>query len=261
MFRRALTCLRGVLPIEFLQSAHATILSRWLLNYGTDLTTVSQNSAMIFAPHQDDETFGCGGMIALKRRQNVAVSVVFLTDGGADVSQTRRQEALSALLILGVELDRIHFLAYPDGQLNQLSDRLSTIATLAQLLTDYQPIEVYVPHCKDHHSDHEATYQLVSEAITRSAEADISARSQRQVDLIQYAIWALWKSPFLLKLKPQDLAHAYRISIHTVQDQKHCAIGAYKSQTAILPPQFLKQFHQPFEVFFNVKSIGISRDD
>lgn len=244
--RRALAWLRSVVPIETLQSTQAAVLSRWLLNYGTHLTTVSQSSALIFAPHQDDETFGCGGLIALKRHQNVAVQVVFLTDGSADkqdsqIAQTRRQEAISALSILGVNAQQIHFLDYPDGHLNQLVHDQSAIAELAQLLARYQPIEVYVPHCKDHHPDHEATYALVNQAITES---------QMQVHLIQYAIWALWKSPFLLKLKPQDLANAYRISIDAVQDQKHCAIAAYRSQTAILPPQFLQQFSQPFEVFF-----------
>lgn len=248
MFRRPLTWLRNVLGSEVLQLTHATVLSRWLLNYGTDLTTVSQSSALIFAPHQDDETFGCGGLIALKRQQNATVSVVFLTDGGADqqdslIVQTRHQEAMRALSILGVKTDHIHFLDYPDGQLNQFIHRQSAIAALAQLLVCYQPIEVYVPHCKDHHPDHEATYALVNEAITQS---------QVQVQLIQYAIWALWKSPFLLKLKPQDLANAYRISIHAVQDQKHHAITTYQSQIAILPPQFLQQFNQPFEVFFKV---------
>ncbi len=35
----------------------------------------------MFSPHQDDEAFGCGGMIALKSEQGIPVVVVFLTDG------------------------------------------------------------------------------------------------------------------------------------------------------------------------------------
>ena len=38
-------------------------------------------SAVIFAPHQDDETLGCGGTIILKTQAAAQVTIVFLTDG------------------------------------------------------------------------------------------------------------------------------------------------------------------------------------
>ena len=36
---------------------------------------------IVFAPHPDDETFGCGGLIPKRLSENYEVSVVVLTDG------------------------------------------------------------------------------------------------------------------------------------------------------------------------------------
>ncbi len=38
-------------------------------------------STLVFAPHQDDETLGCGGTIIKKNRLGAKVTIVFLTDG------------------------------------------------------------------------------------------------------------------------------------------------------------------------------------
>src|SRR5690606_38092378 len=38
---------------------------------------------LVIAPHPDDETLGCGGVIALATCRNVRVHTVFVTDGGA----------------------------------------------------------------------------------------------------------------------------------------------------------------------------------
>src|ERR1035438_8855348 len=40
-------------------------------------------SALVVAPHPDDEAFGCGGTVALLVRNRAAVQVVFITDGSA----------------------------------------------------------------------------------------------------------------------------------------------------------------------------------
>ena len=211
----------------------------------------SRKSAIIFSPHQDDETLGCGGMIALKRQLGVPVKVVFMTDGryGIDHSQPeevikiRQQEAVAALGNLGVTPSEIHFLNLVDGDLAILPDeqRQQLIAKLSHLLQIFMPEEVYVPHYKDFHEDHEATYKLVQIAI---------ASSGIKVELWQYPIWLLWQNPLSLKLKSQDIAGAYRLAINAVQNQKHQAIETYKSQIPGLTRGFLKRFFSPYELFF-----------
>ncbi|MBW4596515.1 MAG: PIG-L family deacetylase [Brasilonema angustatum HA4187-MV1] len=239
--------------LYLLQDIHSQILFRWILLRGSEPTAFNNKSAMVFSPHQDDETFGCGGMIALKREHGIPVTVAFLTDGqgshGPDsqikekIIQIRKEEAIKALEILGVETSKIHFLEKPDGTLQDLQkeQREETIQQLAELIKCSQPEEIYVPHRKDCHKDHEATYELVKEAI---AQVGI------KVELLQYPIWLLWRAPLFIMLKVQDIAVAYRLSIESVQDKKNRAIASYCSQLEGLPRGFVKRFLGSYEIFF-----------
>ncbi len=244
-----------------LRSVHAAILARWILYGKSQALIVNQKSAIVFSPHQDDETLGCGGAIALKREQGVGVKVVFLTDGkghptnsplqGEALTKVRKQEALTALQILGIAPTDVSFLDLPDGKLLNLSggERQYAIEQLTYLLQSFQPEEIYVPHRQDRHQDHEATYELVQEAI---------ALSGIQSTLLQYPIWIFWQAPLLIKLNLKELQGAYRLPIKSVQEQKKRAIAAYCSQylplevggKTALPCGFLQQFFLPYEIFF-----------
>jgi N-acetylglucosamine malate deacetylase 1 len=235
-----------------LRSINADILYRWILYFKSRPLTVSQKSAMIFSPHQDDETLGCGGMIALKRSLGVPVEVVFLTDGRygrpnwitpETIIDIRQQEAINALNILGIASSETHFLNQIDGSLQHLlnNQRQHIVAQLAQRLQSFMPEEVYVPHRKDINGDHEATYKLVQEAI---------AVSGIQVELLQYPIWMLWQNPLSFSLKLEDITDAYRLAIDSVKDRKKLAIETYCSQIPGLPSGFLKRFFLPYEIFF-----------
>jgi LmbE family N-acetylglucosaminyl deacetylase len=243
--------------LERMQYIHSSLVIRWILLRGSQPLAFSQKSAMVFSPHQDDETFGCGGMIARKCEQRISVIVVFITNGqgSADadtesrnkVIQTRKQEAIKALTILGVETSAIYFLEKADGRLQDLKneEKQEAIAQITKLLKHYQPEEVYVPHRKDCHRDHEATYDLVKAAIK---QAEI------QVELLQYPIWLFWRAPLFIMLKLQDIAAAYCFSITSVQDKKNQAIAAYTSQLESLPHGFVKRFLGAYEIFFKVES-------
>lgn len=240
---------------------------RWLIHYASQPMNISQKSVMVVAPHQDDEVLGCGGLIASKQEQNIPVQVVFITDGAAshswhpqfqagEIVPIRREEALKALSILGIKPSQIHFIDEPDGKLNFLNsvERQQTIEQLAQLLQSFQPEEVYVTHRHDRSEDHEATYKLVQEAIMFS---------EIKTDVLQYAIWMFCNFLTDGNVQLEDLAGAYRLSIHHVQDKKRQAIEAYSSQylpidaksAAVLSRSFLKQFFLPYEVFFKLDSI------
>ncbi|GAB1544288.1 hypothetical protein NUACC21_69640 [Scytonema sp. NUACC21] len=246
------------IPITWLyqlQDIHSSLIYRWILHRGSQPIAFNQKSALVFSPHQDDETFGCGGMIAMKREHGIPVAVAFLTDGrgshGTDspikdeLVQIRKQEALKALGILGVEASKIHFLDKADGTLQGLESgqRAQTIEQLAELIKIYNPEEVYVPHRKDCHTDHEATYELVKAAITK-----VGAK----IDILQYPIWVFWRAPLFIMLKLQDIAAAYCLSIASVQDKKSQAIASYCSQLETLPRGFVKRFLSSYEIFFKV---------
>ncbi|MEA5515267.1 PIG-L family deacetylase [Nodularia sp. UHCC 0506] len=258
-----LKSLQSIFPytwLEQLQYIHSRLLCRWILLRGIQPLEFNQKSAMVFSPHQDDETFGCGGMIAHKREQGIPVIVVFLTDGqGLGVSdsqktivEVRQQEAQKALGILGVEASNIHFLAKLDGNLKNLNyeEKQQTISQLSALIQYYQPEEVYVPHHKDCHTDHEATYELVKAAISDEKLLCIYAQNNITIELIQYPIWLFWRAPLFILLKLQDIAAAHCFSITPVQAKKTRAIASYVSQMKSLPRGFINRFLDSYEIFF-----------
>lgn len=65
---------------------------------------------LVFAPHPDDEVFGCGGVLALYAQLGAQVQVVVVSDGAAQVRaeqrdrhfQARAAESRAALACLGV---------------------------------------------------------------------------------------------------------------------------------------------------------------
>jgi N-acetylglucosamine malate deacetylase 1 len=240
-----------------IQFIHSSLVVQWILRSGSKPIEYSQKSAMVFSPHQDDETLGCGGMIALKRQHGIPVCVTFITDGGASglsdpmqkdkITGIRKQEALTALGILGVEPEEIHFLEKPDGGLYGLQNEQwqETIEQIAELLKSHNPLEVYLPHRKDCHKDHEATYELVKAAI---------ALSGIEVEILEYPIWLFWSAPLFIKLQLCDLAAAYRLPLDGVQDKKNQAIASYFSQLNCLPNGFIDRFLGSYEIFFKVES-------
>jgi N-acetylglucosamine malate deacetylase 1 len=51
---------------EFRQDFLTMLQFRWLVNFGSQPMEITQKSAMIISPHQDDEVLGCGRIIGLK---------------------------------------------------------------------------------------------------------------------------------------------------------------------------------------------------
>src|SRR5947209_4236656 len=83
-------------------------------------------SAVVFAPHPDDETLGCGGTILKKRGLGAEVHVVFMTDGAqshaslmapAEMRALRAREGVAAAAALGVDEAHVHLLDFPDSRL------------------------------------------------------------------------------------------------------------------------------------------------
>ncbi len=98
--------------------------------------------------HPDDETFGCGGTIALYARKGVRCTVVSATKGeagkvldsqipsGADVGSVRQRELECACQVLGARPPL--FMGYVDGTLASLDQREAAHRTLS-LLSALEP--------------------------------------------------------------------------------------------------------------------------
>lgn len=83
-----------------------------------------QNRIVVFAPHPDDETLGCGGTVAKEASDGNIVHIVFVTDGRnshkivlgiqrnpdpEEVKAIRREDTRTVARLLGVGDDNLTF--------------------------------------------------------------------------------------------------------------------------------------------------------
>lgn len=221
---------------------------------------VGPQSVLIFSPHQDDETLGCGGLIALKRRGGASVHIAFLTDGSRGCGEaslyspehlveTRRCEAIAALDVLDVEASHLTFLNAPDGALASLdtAQKLELLHSLEDLLCEVKPDQVLLPFRQDNHPDHRATYRLVQEALKRSKATP---------QLFFYPIWAL-EAPWRASLRWSEFRGARYLRVGDVLERKRAALREYRSQVEPQPPNgrlglspgFLQLFLKDYELY------------
>lgn len=238
----------------------AFTLRRRAMPYASPLGTVT----LVLAPHQDDETVGCGGLIAWKRLDGQPVHVAFITDGRASHSNhptlspsalgvLREQEARAALRKLGVETPAIHFLGIPDSTLDKLSGpaREDGVNRIARLLDAVQPDEVLIPYRFDGSSEHEAGFTLFAEALRRQP---------RRIRVLEFPVWSWW-SPVLLARPARRVRKVVRFSFVGYEFLKTEALASYRSQVeptppwkeAILSPDFCRMFARGEEFYFEIE--------
>ncbi len=196
---------------------------------------------VIIAPHPDDETLGCGGVIALLARQGVPVHTVFLTDGEASrrshpaiapsvMGHTRRAEALSALAMLGGDpvADAAYFFGFPDGELDRLApvDAEQLHAALFAILRREQPVAVFAPYRFGGSTEHTAANTFARAAC---AAAGVT-------ELLEYPIWAWW-NPFRLLPQLRPGADNLRLPLAPpLRAAKRAALACHRSQVEPTPP-------------------------
>lgn len=229
-----------------------------------------ENRAVFFAPHPDDETLGCGGTIAQKIIQGYDVSLIFLTDGRnalkeigisepspSQLKEIRKEEAIRAAKILGVNQKDLFFLEIEDGMLTR--HKVKVLKIISRILANC-PKEVYIPQEKEYHIDHRETNRLVRTAIKKLCFSPFE---------YHYAI--AWRYPLnlLVRFRPKNLrslilakllnCNIVRSDISASLPLKKAAIESYKSQIGLMSDQqkvpllrqtFLEYFLKDKEEFF-----------
>ncbi len=177
-------------------------------------------TVILFAPHPDDDVLGCGGTLIQHINDKSRIILIYLTSGEAayhtngrqELAQIREEEAKKAAGMLGIH--ELIFLKEPDGQLKNSPD---TAKKIADLIMQFEPDLIYVPHEGDQHRDHIATNHLVIDAIKTIKE------SLPMLPLILgYEVW----TPI------QHFTHVSNIS-HDI-DQKIKALNAHISQIKVM---------------------------
>ena len=215
---------------------------------------------LVLAPHPDDESLGCGGLIAEACCNGQPPMVVVLTDGTMShpnsrqynperLRQLREDEAAEATHQLGLPRERLTFMRYKDTQapsdgpaLQQAADALATVIHAAHcetVVTTWQ----HDPHC-----DHVAAY-----AIARLACRISGAR------LRAYPVWGLTLPPD--EMIDQVDVTGFRLDIRQHLPRKRAAIMAHRSQYAgvigddpggfQMQPEFIDRFLTGTELFLD----------
>ena len=172
-------------------------------------------TVIVFAPHCDDEVLGPGGLIYKSIQNGAKVYVVLMTNGDGQrfgtieefrkiypnandyikSGDSRQEETISALSILGVPKENIMFLGYPDHGLKELlttnwnqpyrSPHTKTNSSpyqnsyqnnapytgsnveknIEEILKKYSPDYIIATSKEDKHPDHSATFNFVIRAM------------------------------------------------------------------------------------------------
>ncbi len=133
-------------------------------------THIPCTQALVFAPHPDDEVFGCGGAIMRHIEHNTPVQIIIVSDGTYGVSTDaeseyalqRQNESIAAAHELGYGVPA--FWHYPDRQVSYSEKLIQHIlASIRETGADL----IYAPSVLEMHPDHRALGMTVSEAVRR----------------------------------------------------------------------------------------------
>ncbi len=220
-------------PLRFLLLGMLRRVLRWR---GRRLELSPGTTLVVIAPHPDDETFGCGLLLAHPPATGIERHVVFLTRGEAshaghpalspgELARRRTGEAGDAARRLGLPASALHFLDLPDGRLGQL-DSAADDDRIAALLDRLRPDVVLVPDERDGSSEHAATARLA---------ARLARRPGTTWRRLAYLVWAAWSPRLLIRIAcgrgPVRLHH-----VAGGAADKGRAAGAYRSQTESVAP-------------------------
>lgn len=176
------------------------------------IAAIPTSSALVLAPHPDDEVFGCGGAIARYVAAKTPVKVIVATDGaykkgamefpegGKARAKQREEECRAAAAILG----------YGVPEFWNLRDRALAFGEplIAKILDAMDGVDlVYAPALTEQHPDHRILAMAAVEAVKRKPGTRIAF----------YEIGA--------PLHPNTL-----VDISPVENLKQSAIACFRSQ-------------------------------
>ncbi len=130
----------------------------------------SLRSLLIFAPHPDDEVFGCGGLTALALDAGAQVRVVVVSDGGKGGDPgVRALESRRAALVLAGERApaELEFWREPDRGVRADAP---LVARMRERIEHSRADWVLVPSPSEIHPDHRAVCVAATEAVVQLIE-------------------------------------------------------------------------------------------
>lgn len=242
----------------------------WPAASSLDALPVGPGAFLVLAPHPDDESLGCGGLIAESVARGRPVRVVVLSEGAAShpnspsfppprLAALREEETRAAVAELGLDPERdLSFLGLPDAALPARGPAFD--AAMAAVLRGAEagppPAAVFTTWGHDPHTDHKAA-RAIGGAVARALPS--------RPKLFAYPVWG-WAFAHPIPGFPTppepDLPgplRGVRLLVERHLPAKRRAVAAHRSQTTDLigddptgfrlPPEALALAFLPFEVF------------
>ncbi len=225
-----------------------------------DLDAIAPGTSLILAPHPDDESLGCGGLIAQACDNGRPPLVVAVTDGAGShlgsqaypppvLRDVRAAELRAATAALGLGKERVHFLGLPDTRAPRSGrDFDHAVEVVTGLVRSHAVTTIFATWPHDPHCDHVATAEL---------GAAVAARTGVRLKL--YPVWGWLIDPE--QMLPIAAVRGARLPIGSQLERKRRAIFAHATQYTDLitdspggfrlPTELLSVFDRDFEVFLD----------
>lgn len=220
---------------------------------------IGSGTCLILAPHPDDESLGCGGLIAACVAVGRPPLVVVLTDGAGShphsrafppdrLRDMRAQEVRDAVACLGLPPDHVVHLNEPDAAAPHAGPAFDAVVAKLLMLAGRKPdcTAILAPWRQDPHCDHEAA------SLAAAAVAEAIGMKH-----VAYPVWGWTIAP---ETQIAGVPGAgFRLNVSAYVSAKRAAIQAHRSQYGDLitddptgfrlPPTLLAVFDSPYETF------------
>ncbi len=265
---------------------------------------------LVLAPHPDDEVLGTGGVIQRSLAMGLPVKVVFFTYGDSNqwsfllyrkhpvfmpgavrkMGLIRRDEAVSASGVLGLNPGQLTFLGYPDfGTMNiwfshwgsrpplrSWMTRVNAVpyqgafrpgaaykgeeivADLRAILRQFKPTKIFISHPADHNGDHLSLYLYTRVALW---DEKMDSRAELFPYLVHYIGWPKPKGFVPGDQAPPETLRSsvvwseYRLTSQEFAVKKR-ALQAHRSQYTS-SPKYLLSFVKNNELFGDFPSVRL----
>jgi LmbE family N-acetylglucosaminyl deacetylase len=120
---------------------------------------------LVVAPHPDDELLGVGGTLFRRKHEGSTLAWLIMTGISSDYGwrpeavKKRAEEISQVKDVFG--FDSVFELNYPTTKLDQIP-RNELVESVSEVLRNFLPHEVFLPHPSDVHSDHRVTFEVVA---------------------------------------------------------------------------------------------------
>ncbi|MFW9928570.1 MAG: PIG-L deacetylase family protein, partial [Candidatus Thorarchaeota archaeon] len=192
---------------------------------------------VVFAPHPDDEVYGCGGSILKWMEEGHDIHVVYVTDNCALISWGRKnnelieeevkeyinlteeeigiiglEEARKAAKAFGFPQSKVHLFEFHDQDaMNHIKEGIELSKAI---IVDAD--RLVIPSDNNNHPDHQATH-----VMAKNAAQDLN---MSKVEFYVYAIYNVLKAPIEKHIK---------IQVTDYRDKLYNLMKLYKTQITL----------------------------